>query len=71
MFCRAIPAASSLLSKGGSTIALGAGRVMSHTAIAADFFPAITVESGGPTAGASSDVSIAFTASASGGADFH
>ena len=70
MFCRAMPPASSLRSNGGSTTGLGAGRVMSHTEIAADFFPAITAASGGPAAGASSAASIAPTASASGAADF-
>ena len=38
---------------------LGAGRVMSQTEIAADFFPAITSARGRPAAGASRAASMA------------
>ncbi len=70
MFWRGMPPASRRLSNGGSTIGFGAGRVMSHTEIAADFFPAITAASGGPAAGVSRAASIAAAASVNGAADF-
>ena len=41
-----IPAWCSLPSSGGSVTRLGAGRVMSHTLIAAVFFPAASATSG-------------------------
>jgi len=44
--------------------------VISHTEIAADFFPAITAASGGPAAGLSSAASIAAAGFVSGAADF-
>ena len=44
----------------------GAGRVISQTEIAADFFPAASAARGGPAAGRSSAASIAATASAYG-----